>query len=111
MELSFRAGDVLRVYGEMDEDGFFYGEANGIHGLVPSNFLQDVPTSSSRHDRHSSVPGTPQSNRQPSSRNNIQKSVNNDRSRSPQKASPPSQRPKQQERPKAANVGGRTRKD
>jgi len=92
----------------MDEDGFFYGEANGTHGLVPSNFLQDIPTSHGNHERHSGQ-GTPRSHRQPTSRN-MQK-IANDRSRSPQKANPPSQRPKQQERPKAANVGGRSRKD
>uniref|UniRef100_A0A158RAW5 SH3 domain-containing protein n=1 Tax=Thelazia callipaeda TaxID=103827 RepID=A0A158RAW5_THECL len=40
VELSFHAGDVITVYGEMDEDGFFMGELNGIRGLVPSNFLQ-----------------------------------------------------------------------
>uniref|UniRef100_A0A0R3S5A3 SH3 domain-containing protein n=1 Tax=Elaeophora elaphi TaxID=1147741 RepID=A0A0R3S5A3_9BILA len=39
VELSFHAGDVITVYGEMDEDGFFMGELNGIRGLVPSNFL------------------------------------------------------------------------
>uniref|UniRef100_A0A915PUT8 SH3 domain-containing protein n=1 Tax=Setaria digitata TaxID=48799 RepID=A0A915PUT8_9BILA len=39
VELSFHAGDIITVYGEMDEDGFFMGELNGIRGLVPSNFL------------------------------------------------------------------------
>ena len=27
----------------MDDDGFFMGEINGRRGLVPSNFLTDVP--------------------------------------------------------------------
>jgi RIMS-binding protein 2 len=64
VELSFRQGDMIAVYGvvpggggravhpppdqPMDEDGFFLGELNGIRGLVPSNFLQPVdalPTS------------------------------------------------------------------
>ena len=27
----------------MDDDGFFMGELNGRRGLVPSNFLTDVP--------------------------------------------------------------------
>ena len=40
VELSFRTGDVLHVFGEMDEDGFFLGELHGNKGLVPSNFLQ-----------------------------------------------------------------------
>ena len=30
--------------GEMDDDGFFMGEINGRRGLVPSNFLTDVPS-------------------------------------------------------------------
>ena len=43
VELSFRTGDVLLVYGDMDDDGFYMGELNGRRGLVPSNFLTDVP--------------------------------------------------------------------
>ncbi|EDO39650.1 predicted protein, partial [Nematostella vectensis] len=42
VELSFHVGDVVLVYGEMDEDGFFTGELNGLRGLVPSNFLEDL---------------------------------------------------------------------
>ncbi|XP_053702735.1 RIMS-binding protein 2 isoform X19 [Synchiropus splendidus] len=42
-ELTFSAGDVIHVFGDMDEDGFFYGDLNGQRGLVPSNFLQAVP--------------------------------------------------------------------
>ncbi|KAM6970622.1 peripheral-type benzodiazepine receptor-associated protein 1 [Aplochiton taeniatus] len=42
-ELTFSAGDVIFVYGDMDDDGFFYGDLNGHKGLVPSNFLQAVP--------------------------------------------------------------------
>ncbi|KAK5982112.1 Variant SH3 domain containing protein, partial [Trichostrongylus colubriformis] len=40
VELSFRQGDIITVYGEMDDDGFYMGELNGLRGLVPSNFLQ-----------------------------------------------------------------------
>ncbi|XP_076346015.1 RIMS-binding protein 2-like isoform X6 [Tachypleus tridentatus] len=43
MELAFNTGDIINVYGEVDEDGFFMGEINGVHGLVPSNFLTDAP--------------------------------------------------------------------
>ncbi|UMM21201.1 hypothetical protein L5515_002987 [Caenorhabditis briggsae] len=43
VELSFRQGDVITVYGDMDEDGFYMGELNGLRGLVPSNFLQPTP--------------------------------------------------------------------
>lgn len=46
MELAFNAGDVIYVYGDMDEDGFYMGELNGVRGLVPSNFLTE---STDRH--------------------------------------------------------------
>ncbi|XP_026183668.1 peripheral-type benzodiazepine receptor-associated protein 1 isoform X1 [Mastacembelus armatus] len=42
-ELTFSAGDIIHVFGDMDEDGFFYGDLNGHRGLVPSNFLQAIP--------------------------------------------------------------------
>ncbi|XP_056875359.1 RIMS-binding protein 2 isoform X1 [Takifugu flavidus] len=42
-ELTFCAGDIIAVFGEIDEDGFYYGEMNGHRGLVPSNFLEEVP--------------------------------------------------------------------
>ncbi|TNM90203.1 hypothetical protein fugu_004437 [Takifugu bimaculatus] len=42
-ELTFCAGDVIIVFGQIDEDGFYYGELNGHKGLVPSNFLEEVP--------------------------------------------------------------------
>ena len=43
MELSFRTGDVITVYGDMDDDGFYMAELRGQRGLVPSNFLTDAP--------------------------------------------------------------------
>uniref|UniRef100_A0A8C3ATG2 RIMS-binding protein 2 n=1 Tax=Cyclopterus lumpus TaxID=8103 RepID=A0A8C3ATG2_CYCLU len=42
-ELTFCAGDIMAVFGDIDEDGFYYGEMNGHRGLVPSNFLEEVP--------------------------------------------------------------------
>ncbi|NWI88225.1 RIMB1 protein, partial [Pitta sordida] len=39
-ELTFSAGDVITVFGSMDDDGFYYGELNQQRGLVPSNFLE-----------------------------------------------------------------------
>ncbi|XP_072373042.1 RIMS-binding protein 2 isoform X1 [Scyliorhinus torazame] len=42
-ELTFCAGDIISVWGELDEDGFYYGDINGQKGLVPSNFLEEVP--------------------------------------------------------------------
>ncbi|KAE8622454.1 hypothetical protein XENTR_v10005249 [Xenopus tropicalis] len=41
-ELNFTAGDLITVFGPMDEDGFYYGELNGLRGLVPSNFLESA---------------------------------------------------------------------
>lgn len=43
MELSFQTGAVILVYGDMDEDGFYMGELDGVRGLVPSNFLTEAP--------------------------------------------------------------------
>ncbi|XP_051956486.1 RIMS-binding protein 2 isoform X2 [Xyrauchen texanus] len=42
-ELTFCAGDIVAVFGDIDEDGFYHGELNGHRGLVPSNFLEEVP--------------------------------------------------------------------
>ncbi|CAL8362317.1 unnamed protein product [Merluccius merluccius] len=42
-ELGFRAGDIIYVFGDMDQDGFYYGDLHGRRGLVPSNFLQPLP--------------------------------------------------------------------
>ncbi|XP_067393819.1 peripheral-type benzodiazepine receptor-associated protein 1 isoform X1 [Emydura macquarii macquarii] len=41
-ELPFSAGDIITVFGSMDDDGFYYGELNRRRGLVPSNFLAAV---------------------------------------------------------------------
>ncbi|KAI1708755.1 variant SH3 domain-containing protein [Ditylenchus destructor] len=66
VELSFCSGDLITVYGEMDEDGFYFGELNGVRGLVPSNFLHptilstpnalmppQAKASAQSHSRHS----------------------------------------------------------
>ncbi|XP_061458661.1 RIMS-binding protein 2 isoform X12 [Rhineura floridana] len=42
-ELTFCTGDIITVTGEIDEDGFYYGDLNCQKGLVPSNFLEEVP--------------------------------------------------------------------
>lgn len=42
VELSFKTGEVILVYGDMDEDGFYMGELDGVRGLVPSNFLTEA---------------------------------------------------------------------
>lgn len=43
---------MILVYGEMDEDGFFMGELDGVRGLVPSNFLTEAP------DQYNNPPGS-----------------------------------------------------
>ncbi|XP_077865803.1 RIMS-binding protein 2-like [Saccoglossus kowalevskii] len=43
VELAFKTGDIILVDGEMDDDGFFLAEIRGERGLVPSNFLEEVP--------------------------------------------------------------------
>jgi RIMS-binding protein 2 len=42
VELKFTTGDIIYVYGEMDDDGFYLAELRGQRGLVPSNFLADA---------------------------------------------------------------------
>ena len=42
-ELHLQAGDFILVQGDMDEDGFFYGEQlDGRKGLLPSNFIEKL---------------------------------------------------------------------
>ncbi|XP_022101988.1 peripheral-type benzodiazepine receptor-associated protein 1-like isoform X2 [Acanthaster planci] len=41
-ELYFHQGDIIVVFGEMDNDGFYLGELHGQRGLVPSNFLEAI---------------------------------------------------------------------
>lgn len=55
MELSFKTGDYIHVYGDMDEDGFFMGELDGVRGLVPSNFLTEAPE---QYSNQSATAGT-----------------------------------------------------
>ncbi|XP_046682775.1 RIMS-binding protein 2 isoform X2 [Homalodisca vitripennis] len=43
VELSFQTGNIIFVYGDMDDDGFYMGELDGVRGLVPSNFLTEAP--------------------------------------------------------------------
>lgn len=42
-ELMLFAGDFILIFGDMDEDGFYYGELlEGKRGLVPSNFVEKL---------------------------------------------------------------------
>ena len=39
MELTFKKGAIITTYGDVRPDNYFYGELNGVAGLVPSNFV------------------------------------------------------------------------
>lgn len=68
-ELPFRAGDVITVFGSMDDDGFYYGELNGQRGLVPSNFLEGPRPEVGSPDGE---PATPQAESQRTRRRRVQ---------------------------------------
>lgn len=68
-ELPFRAGDVITVFGGMDDDGFYYGELNGQRGLVPSNFLEGPGPVAGGSDRE---PGASQAESQRMRRRRVQ---------------------------------------
>ncbi|XP_042767494.1 RIMS-binding protein 3A-like [Panthera leo] len=42
-KLSLRAGDMVMVYGPVDDKGFYYGESGGHRGLVPAHLLDHLP--------------------------------------------------------------------
>ncbi|XP_016066136.1 PREDICTED: peripheral-type benzodiazepine receptor-associated protein 1 isoform X2 [Miniopterus natalensis] len=68
-ELPFRAGDVITVFGGMDDDGFYYGELNGQRGLVPSNFLEGPGPEAGSSNREC---GTPQAESQRTRKRRVQ---------------------------------------
>ncbi|XP_076434656.1 RIMS-binding protein 2-like [Babylonia areolata] len=41
-ELPFREGQILKVYGDKDADGFFRGEADGREGYIPCNMVSEI---------------------------------------------------------------------
>ena len=41
-ELPFREGQLIKVYGEKDADGFYWGEAGNRTGYVPCNMVSEV---------------------------------------------------------------------
>lgn len=57
VELSFKTGEVILVYGDMDEDGFYMGELDGVRGLVPSNFLTEAPEQYNNQSGNASTSG------------------------------------------------------
>jgi len=41
-ELPFAEGQLIRVTGDKDADGFYWGEAGGRAGYVPCNMVSEV---------------------------------------------------------------------
>lgn len=41
-ELGFREGQLIKVYGDKDTDGFYWGEAGARSGYVPCNMVSEV---------------------------------------------------------------------
>ncbi|KAL3185858.1 hypothetical protein MRX96_028742 [Rhipicephalus microplus] len=41
-ELPFQEGDLIKIYGGKDQDGFYKGECNGRIGFVPCNMVSEV---------------------------------------------------------------------
>ena len=60
------------IDGEMDDDGFYMGELNGRRGLVPSNFLTDVPSGYIFMDQTSSHQSFPFANNSSRPSSNMQ---------------------------------------
>nr|XP_014424620.2 peripheral-type benzodiazepine receptor-associated protein 1-like [Pelodiscus sinensis] len=40
--LTFSVGDIITVFGSVDDDGFYYGEFNGQRGFIPSDLLTAI---------------------------------------------------------------------
>merc|ERR1712008_612271 len=47
-ELPFREGQLIKVHGEEDADGFYWGEAGGVKGYVPCNMVSEVQVDDDR---------------------------------------------------------------
>jgi len=41
-ELPFKEGQLIKVYGKEDDDGFFYGESNDRSGYIPCNMVSEL---------------------------------------------------------------------
>lgn len=41
-ELPFKEGQLIKVFGDQDSDGFYYGESNGRLGYIPCNMVSEV---------------------------------------------------------------------
>ncbi|XP_028855727.1 RIMS-binding protein 2 [Denticeps clupeoides] len=42
-ELPFHKGQVIKIYGDKDADGFYHGTCGGQSGYVPSNMVSEIP--------------------------------------------------------------------
>lgn len=42
LELKLKEGDFLTVFGDMDTGGYFEADLNGVRGLVPSLYVDEV---------------------------------------------------------------------
>ena len=42
LELKLKEGDFLTVFGDMDTEGYFEADLNGVRGLVPSLYVDEV---------------------------------------------------------------------
>ena len=45
-ELHLREGDYITVFGEMDSDGFYEAEINGVRGLIPGIYVEELDENS-----------------------------------------------------------------
>lgn len=47
-ELPFSEGDTIKVFGDKDADGFYWGECKGRKGYVPHNMVMEVEGNQNR---------------------------------------------------------------
>ncbi|MPC94991.1 RIMS-binding protein 2 [Portunus trituberculatus] len=47
-ELGFSEGQLIKVFGDKDPDGFYWGEAGGLQGYVPCNMVSEVQVDDDR---------------------------------------------------------------
>lgn len=50
-ELPFTEGDTIKVWGDKDADGFYWGECRGRRGFVPHNMVMEVEGREGNRDR------------------------------------------------------------
>jgi len=48
-ELPFNEGDGIKIYGDKDADGFYWGECRGRRGYVPYNMVMETNDRVSRN--------------------------------------------------------------